>query len=103
MSPQPYRGRVIRAAFAIVLAAAVAGTGAAASSSTPNATCAPVPAYRLPANRPHYDLDVTVPAGGTIVGRETVRFRAVKATSRIVLRTWANSPVTKMAGAHETA
>jgi len=93
---------VTRLALALVLAAALAATAAAAGGSRRAAACAPVPAYRLPANRPQYDLDVMVPARGTIVGRETVRFRAVKATRRIVLRTWANSPVTKTAGARET-
>ena len=91
-----------RLALALVIAAALAATAAAAGGSRRAAACAPVPAYRLPANRPQYDLDVMVPARGTIVGRETVRFRAVKATRRIVLRTWANSPVTKTAGARET-
>src|SRR3954471_16397917 len=91
-----------RIVLAIVLAAALAATAVAAGGSTRTAACAPVPAYRLPTNRPRYDLDVTVPARGTIVGRETIRFRAVKATSRIVLRTGAHSPVTQMAGAHET-
>src|SRR6187551_1025929 len=93
----------MRLALVIALAAVVAGTAAAAGRNPRATACAPVPAYRLPANRPLYRLDVTVPANGAITGRETVRFRAVKATSRIVLRLWANSPETRLAGARETA
>src|SRR4051812_30741895 len=90
-----------RIVLAIVLAAALAATAVAAGGSTRTAACAPGPAYRLPTNRPQDDLDVTGPGRGTIVARETTRSRAAKPRSRIVLRTWANSPVTKTAGAHE--
>src|SRR3954451_6125869 len=90
-----------RIVLAIVLAAALAATAVAAGGSTRTAACAPVPAYRLPANRPQYDLAVTVPARGTIVGRETIPFRAVKTSRSVVLRTWATSALTQMAGSHE--
>ena len=103
MSVPAYRGAMTRLVLVLVAAAAVVGSAAAAGGSTRAAACAPVPAYKLPANRPHYSLDFTVPPSGPITGRETIRFRAVKTTSRIVLRMWANSPVTRMAGARETA
>ncbi len=93
----------MRLALVIALAAVVAGTAAAAGRAPRATTCAAVPAYRLPPNRPQYGLDVTVPAHGAITGRQTIRFRAVKPTSRIVLRLWANSSATRVAGARETA
>jgi hypothetical protein len=93
----------MRAALVVVAALTVVAAAAAAPASHGAEACAPVPAYRLPTDRPRYTLDVTVPIRGAVTGRETVRFRALKPTSRIVLRLWANAPVTVRAGAVETA
>ncbi|HEY3183041.1 MAG TPA: hypothetical protein VGJ77_09415 [Gaiellaceae bacterium] len=95
---------VLVVAVAAVIAAAWGAEGRATKRAPPTPlACPPVPAYPVLRHLPHYRLDATVSAGGTVTGTEHVQFRAPRATDRIVLRLWANAPVTRAGGARLTA
>src|SRR5436853_6483744 len=64
--------------------------------------CPPAPPYPIVRSPPHYRLEVRVPARGAVTGSESVSFRLPRASSRVVLRLWANAPVTRHAGARLT-
>jgi hypothetical protein len=97
--------RIVLVSASVLLAAAVFGTaiGAPAREPPKPLACPPVPAYPVLRAVPHYRLDATVSAGGTVTGDEHVQFRAPRRTDRIVFRLWANGPVTRAGGARLSA
>ena len=95
---------VLVAALALVVAAGWGSAGGATKREPPKPlACPPVPAYPVVPYLPHYRLNASVSAGGTVTGNEYVQFRAPRATDRIVFRLWANAPVTRSGGARLAA
>jgi hypothetical protein len=94
----------VAVAVAVLTAAACGAEGRATRRAPPTPlACPPVPAYPVPRDPPHYRIDATVSARGTVTGTEYVKFRVPRATDRIVFRLWANAPITRAGGARLTA
>jgi Peptidase family M1 domain len=92
-------GAMLRALAVAVAAVALAVGVGTAGRAADGAACAPVPAYRVVSGLPHYRLDVSVSRDGAVAGSERLTFRLPRATDRVVLRLWANAPLTREAGA----